>query len=366
MNKKTVAVTFSVVLAGAWLLSLGSGQAAQLRHKVGRDVVVRLGDDGVLDRLRLPGRHAIAVPCPHVEHARSLLHVDVMRVPADSTVEPDDCTYFTPKQLVTACAKEPPTGRVCVVDKVKALSTPIEHSLDAQVIDVFTTSGGLRCRVFAGHTELLKATASVKVDHRLAMWGKVFVLDGGPALLLDKLDTGRPKPGTDELRWRTSLRWNDAEVARLLVPAETVLHLPCPHLPAATTTVRIELRRFPKVDLRVDGHDVEAELAYTQELRSYGMQGRPPPLPDHGMWFVYERPFKAVFVMKTVSFPLSIAFVGDDGKIVNIEKLNPGDLHRAVAQEDVRYILEMRQGWFEARGIKPGDKVEFPKPDEEI
>jgi len=357
MDKKTLAVTLCALLAGVWMLSQGGGEAAQLHHKIGRDVVVHLDDHGVLDRLRLPGRHEITVPCPHVEGEHSLLHVDVTRIPA----EPDDCTYFTPKQLLAACAEALPTGRICVVDAVKALPTK-----GWDMIDAFTTAGGIRCRAAQDATQLRKAIATVKIGDKLSLWGKVIAVDGGPTLLLDALDTGHPQPGTDEPRWRTALRWNDAEVARLLVPAETLLHLPCPHLAPATTTVRIEQRRFPKVELTIGGQAVEAELADTQELRSYGLQGRPGLLPDHGMWFVYERPFKAVFVMKTVSFPLSIAFMRDDGTIVNIEKLNPGDLHRALAKEKVRYILEMRQGWFGAHGVKPGDKVEFPKPDEEI
>jgi len=357
MNKKTLGIILFTLLAGVWLLSQGGGAAAQLRHKVGRDVVVHLRGHGVLDRLRLPGRHEIAVPCPHVAGKSAVLHVDVMRIPADSTVAPDDCAYFTPKQLLAACGAALPAGRVCLVDVVKTL---------AKDGDAFTTAGGLRCRVAADNAKLRKAIASVKIDDRVSLWGQVVAHDDGPALLLDKLDTGRPKPGADAPRWRTSLRWNDAEVARLLVPAETRLHLPCPHLATATTTVRIELRPFPKVELKIGGHAVEAEVADTQELRSYGMQGRPKPLPNHGMWFVYEQPFKAVFVMKEVSFPLSIAFVRGDGTIVNIEKLNPGDEHRALAKDKVRYVLEMRQGWFRAHGIKPGDKVEFPKPDEEI
>jgi len=349
MNRRALAVALPVVLVGVWLVWPESGEAAQLRHKTGRDVVVSLDDEGVLDRLRLPGRHEIVVPCPHIVHARSMLLVDIVRTPADSAAEPDDAALFTPEQLVDACAKAPPIGRVCIVDTAKALAT--EEPTQADTVGVFLTAGGLHCRVAADAVGLRKAAASVQIGDKLSLWGQVIVGDNDPVLLLDGLDTGRPKPSTDEPTWHATLRWNGAEVARLLVPAETTLHLPCPHLPAATATIAIDLRRFPKVDLKVDGHDVE---------------GRPAPLPDHGMWFVYERPFKAVFVMKTVSFPLSIAFVADDGTIVNIEKLNPGDLHRAVAKKNVRYILEMRQGWFDARRIKPGDKVEFPKPDEEI
>ncbi|MCP3884216.1 MAG: DUF192 domain-containing protein [Propionibacteriaceae bacterium] len=256
------------------------------------------------------------------------------------------------------------------MDTVKELPTE-KQAGDAEMAEAFTTASGLRCHGTTNRSELRKAIAAVKVGDKVSLWGKVNMVvnvKGTPIihLDLDAIDTGRPKPGADEPRWRTTLRWNGAEVARLLVPAETLLHLPCPHLPAATTTLRIELRRFPKVELKIGGHLVEAELADTQELRSYGMQGRPPPKPNHGMWFVYERPFKAVFVMKTVSFPLSIAFIRDDGKIVNIEKLDPGDLDRALAKEKVRYILEMRQGWFRTHGVKVGDKVEFPKPEEEI
>ena len=47
--------------------------------------------------------------------------------------------------------------------------------------------------------------------------------------------------------------------------------------------------------------------------------------------------------MKTVSFPLAIAFIQADGTIANIELLNPDDGRIAQPRMPVIFVLEMDQ-----------------------
>jgi len=64
--------------------------------------------------------------------------------------------------------------------------------------------------------------------------------------------------------------------------------------------------------------------------------------------------------MKTVSFPLSIAFFRSDGTIVSIHGMSPGDQRPVRPPSPVRYALETNRGWFAERNIRPGAKIEFP------
>ena len=49
--------------------------------------------------------------------------------------------------------------------------------------------------------------------------------------------------------------------------------------------------------------------------------------------------------------------VADDGSVVNIEAMKPQTLDGHCSIQPVRYVLEMNDGWFAKRGIKPGSKL---------
>jgi uncharacterized membrane protein (UPF0127 family) len=61
--------------------------------------------------------------------------------------------------------------------------------------------------------------------------------------------------------------------------------------------------------------------------------------------------------MKNTLLPLTVAFVADDGTIVNIDDMKPQTLDSHCSAKPVRYVLEMNQGWFAKRGIKAGTKL---------
>ena len=76
-----------------------------------------------------------------------------------------------------------------------------------------------------------------------------------------------------------------------------------------------------------------------------------------GMLFVFEQPGQQCFWMKNTLIPLSVAFIADDGRIVNIDEMKPQTLDSHCSAKPVRYVLEMNQGWFARKGIKSGFKV---------
>jgi hypothetical protein len=61
--------------------------------------------------------------------------------------------------------------------------------------------------------------------------------------------------------------------------------------------------------------------------------------------------------MKNTFVPLTIAFIEDDGTIVNLADMQPLDERSHCSARPVRYALEMPQGWFAKRGIKAGQRL---------
>lgn len=114
---------------------------------------------------------------------------------------------------------------------------------------------------------------------------------------------------------------------------------------------------LPVVTLTINGHKIAAEVAATDEQRATGLMHRFSLRPDSGMLFVFERAEPQAFWMKNTFIPLSIAFVGPDGRIVNIDDMAPQDERLHWSKAPALYALEMRKGWFAERGIKAGDAV---------
>ncbi|WP_298830441.1 DUF192 domain-containing protein [uncultured Piscinibacter sp.] len=115
--------------------------------------------------------------------------------------------------------------------------------------------------------------------------------------------------------------------------------------------------RLPTTRLAAGFHLITAEVARTPEQRAIGLMHRPSMPANEGMLFVSEQPGQQCFWMKNTLLPLSIAFIADDGSIVNIEDMKPQALDSHCSKRPVRFALEMNKGWFDKRAIKPGAKL---------
>ena len=112
-----------------------------------------------------------------------------------------------------------------------------------------------------------------------------------------------------------------------------------------------------RIKISAGMHQIDTQLAMTPTERQIGLMNR-PSMPNHeGMLFVFEQPTKQCFWMKNTLLPLTAAFIADDGTIVNLEDMKPRTLESHCSTKEVRYVLEMNQGWFAKRGIKPGSKL---------
>lgn len=114
---------------------------------------------------------------------------------------------------------------------------------------------------------------------------------------------------------------------------------------------------LPRVKLTAGMHVIDAQVAATNEQRMTGLMHR-KEMPQHeGMLFVFEYPSQQCFWMKNTLLPLSVAFVDDEGTIVNIDEMQPQTLDSHCSAKPVRYVLEMNKGWFAKKGIKAGAKL---------
>jgi uncharacterized membrane protein (UPF0127 family) len=116
-------------------------------------------------------------------------------------------------------------------------------------------------------------------------------------------------------------------------------------------------RYLAAIDLVVGNKPIRAEVAKTAEDRHHGMMGRLKLEADRGMLFVFTTPAIRSFWMHDTPSALSIAYIGDDGRIEEIKDMAPLDETTVPSSRPVRYALEMPQGWFAANGIEAGDAI---------
>ncbi len=114
---------------------------------------------------------------------------------------------------------------------------------------------------------------------------------------------------------------------------------------------------FPVMELAAGINRIEAEVAYTEQSRQQGLMHRTSMPAYHGMLFVFPRPSSDCMWMRNTLLPLSVAFIDGDGKIINIEDMQPQTENNHCAARPARYALEMNLNWFKRRGLGPGSAI---------
>ena len=122
-------------------------------------------------------------------------------------------------------------------------------------------------------------------------------------------------------------------------------------LPAAANA------QMPMTELGAGMFRIETEVAATNADRQLGLMNRKSMPLQHGMVFVFPQQARHCMWMKNTLLPLSVAFLDDDGRILNIEDMQPQTEDSHCAASPARFALEMNLGWFRERGIKPGDLI---------
>lgn len=113
--------------------------------------------------------------------------------------------------------------------------------------------------------------------------------------------------------------------------------------------------------LTIGSFEVEVEVASTPPEKSRGLSGRESLPIGRGMLFVFEGPRRYSFWMKDMLFPIDIIWIGENKEIVDITydaRPESYPLHFQ-PRYPAQYVLEVKSGWAQSRGIQVGDDVEF-------
>lgn len=114
---------------------------------------------------------------------------------------------------------------------------------------------------------------------------------------------------------------------------------------------------------------MRVEIADSDSERGYGLMDRSVLDPNSGMLFLYDAPQDEAsgFYMFRTRVPLDIAFIDSVGVIQNIMAMTPCEREKPEFCTSYipgnRYIaaLEVNQGFFEKRGVKPGAHVSWTR-----
>jgi uncharacterized membrane protein (UPF0127 family) len=116
-------------------------------------------------------------------------------------------------------------------------------------------------------------------------------------------------------------------------------------------------QQIPVVQLNAGMHLIRAEVAADYGTRMTGLMHRASMPSNAGMLFIFDEATTHCMWMKNTLIPLSVAFIDDNGAIINVEDMVPQTEDSHCAHKAARYALEMNRGWFAARGIKPGSRI---------
>jgi len=121
----------------------------------------------------------------------------------------------------------------------------------------------------------------------------------------------------------------------------------------------------PPNTVSINGATATVAIAATRAARSRGLMGVTRMAADSGMLFVFAADGYQAFWMKDTPIPLSIAFLDASKRITFLADMAPNDTltHTGgLGAGQIRYALEMNQGWFAAHAINVGMVATFTLP----
>ncbi len=107
----------------------------------------------------------------------------------------------------------------------------------------------------------------------------------------------------------------------------------------------------------VGSAELQVEVADTPESRARGLMERASMPADQGMLFVFpESDFRA-FWMRNTLIPLSIAYMDERLRILEIHDMEPLDETPVPSRFPAMFALEVNQGAFDDLGVTLGDRL---------
>jgi uncharacterized membrane protein (UPF0127 family) len=115
---------------------------------------------------------------------------------------------------------------------------------------------------------------------------------------------------------------------------------------------------FDQGYLLVRAELIKVEFAQSKEEQTAGLSNRNLQTNNSFMVFIYNQPQRVSFWMKDTKKDLSIAFINENNRIIQIENLKAKSLKILNSKSsEVKYAFEVPRGFFSLNDVKIGDEV---------
>ena len=119
---------------------------------------------------------------------------------------------------------------------------------------------------------------------------------------------------------------------------------------------------FQKGYVLVSDNLFMVDIASDTTQSKIGLSNRNLNKDNYFMVFILDKPQKVSFWMKNTKIDLSIAFINEESRIVEISNLKANSLKQKISKNnDIKYALEVPKGYFIENQIRVGDYFQIFK-----
>ena len=120
-------------------------------------------------------------------------------------------------------------------------------------------------------------------------------------------------------------------------------------------TLTFDVFSSEKIDINNILNNIEV-VSSSQERRK-GLMNRKFLPENHGMFFIWDYRKRQCMWMRDTYIPLSVAYINNEGKILEIYDMVPHSEKSVCSIKRVKYALEVNKDWFEKNNINIGDML---------
>ena len=119
---------------------------------------------------------------------------------------------------------------------------------------------------------------------------------------------------------------------------------------------------FQKGYVLVSDNLFMVDIASDMTQSKIGLSNRNLNKENYFMVFILDKPQKVSFWMKNTKIDLSIAFINEESRIVEISNLKANSLKQKISKSNnIKYALEVPKGFFIENQIRVGDYFQLFK-----
>lgn len=112
-----------------------------------------------------------------------------------------------------------------------------------------------------------------------------------------------------------------------------------------------------RIALKVGNRSIQVEVAREDADIRRGLMHRQALPANSGMLFIFQKPKQHCFWMKDTTIPLSVAFLDDQGRVINVSDMAPLRTEKHCAVRFARFAIEVNQGLFQVAAVTTGTQI---------